>query len=240
MMTEDKILWVARYVEGDMDEAEIAEFETQLKSDDELQQNLKDYNHIHQSLKMKLANNDEFKDTLKGFNKQYFGEEPKVISFKPALKWLSGIAAILVIGLFIWAPWNANLYDTYADDSQMLVTERGAATLTDLDKAAALYNEKNYESAKTALGKLYIKQSSNTMIAYYYGLSLIKTNALDEARKVLIVIYEGESVFKYEAAYSIALSYLKEDKKADAKTWLQKIPAGTTKYELAKELLGKM
>lgn len=239
-MTEDKILWVARYVEGDMDEAEIAEFETQLKGDAELQQNLKDYHDVHQSLKMKLANNDEFKNTLQGFNKQYFGAEPKVVSFKPALKWLSGIAAILVIGLFIWAPWNANLYDTYADDSQMLVTERGAATLTDLDKAAALYNEKDYDGARTALGKLYIKQSSNAMIAYYYGMSLIKTNAIAEARKVLTVIYDGESVFKYEAAYSIALSYLKEDNKVDAKTWLQKIPSETTRYEQAKELIGKM
>lgn len=239
-MTEDKILWVARYVEGDMDEAEIAEFETQLKSDAELQQNLKDYHNIHQSLKMKLASNDELKITLQGFNKQYFAAEPKVVSFKPAIKWLGGIAAILVIGLFIWAPWNTNLYDTYADNSQMLVTERGAATLTDLDKAAALYNEKNYDAARTALGKLYVKQSSNAMIAYYYGISLIKTNAIAEARKVLTVLYDGESVFKYEAAYSIALSYLKEDNKVDAKTWLQKIPAGTTKYEQAKELLGKM
>jgi hypothetical protein len=240
MMIEDKTLWVARYVEGDMDEAEIAEFETHLKGDAELQQNLKDYHHIHQSLKMKLANNDEFKETLRGFNKQYFGAEPKVVSFKPALKWLSGIAAILVISLFIWAPWNANLYDTYADDSKMLVTERGAETLNDLDKAAALYNDKNYEAARTALGKLYIKQSSNAMIAYYYGMSLIKNNALNEARKVLTVLYDGESVFKYEAAYGIALSYLKEENKVDAKTWLQKIPAGTTKYEQAQELLRKM
>ncbi len=239
-MTEDKILWVARYVEGDMDEAEIAEFETQLKSDAELQQNLKDYHHIHQSLKMKLANNDELKNTLQGFNKQYFAAEPKVVSFKPVLKWLSGVAAILVIGLFIWAPWNANLYETYSDDSQMLVTERGAATLTDLDKAAALYNEKDYDGAKTSLKKLYSQQPANAMIAYYYGMSLIKTNAVENARKILTPIFNGESVFKYEAAYSIALSYLKEDNKVDAKTWLQKIPAETTRYEQAQELLGKM
>jgi len=239
-MTEDKILWVARYVEGDMDEAETAEFETQLKGDAELQQNLKDYHDIHQSLKMKLANNDEFKNTLQGFNKQYFGAEPKVVSLKPAIKWLSGIAAILVIGLFVWAPWNTNLYDTYADDSQMLVTERGAATLTDLDKAAAFYNEKNYEAAKTSLQKLHNQQPTNAMVTYYYGMSLLKTNAVDDARKVLTPIYNGESVFKYEAAYSIALSYLKEDNKVDAKIWLQKIPAETTRYEQAQELLGKI
>lgn len=239
-MIEDKVLWVARYVEGDMDEGETAEFETQLKKDKELQQNLRDYQHIHQSLKMKLARNDEFKETLKGFNKQYFGSEQRVVSLKPALKWLSGIAAILVIGLFVWAPWNANLYETYADNSKMLVTERGPESLSELDKAASLYNDMDYEAAKVALGKLYIKQSSNAMIAYYYGMSLVKTNELDEARKIFTVLYDGESVFKYEAAYSVALSYLKEDNKVDAKTWLQKIPAGTTKFEQAKELLGKM
>lgn len=239
-MIEDKILWVARYVEEDMDEAEIAEFEAVLKGDVELQQNLKDYHNIHQSLKMQLANNDEFKATLKDLNKQYFATEPKVVYFKPAIKWLSGIAAILVIGLFIWAPWNSNLYNTYADNSQMLVTERGEATLTDLDKAAALYNDKNYEAAKTSLQKLYHQQPANAMIAYYYGMSLVKTNEINEAREILNVLYNGESVFKYEAAYSIGLSYLKENNKIYAKTWLQKIPAGTTKYEQAKELLGKI
>lgn len=239
-MAEDKILLVARYVEKDMDEAEIADFEARLPNDEVLQQNLKDYENIHQSLKMKLAHDEGLENTLKELNKQYFATEAKVISFKPAIKWFSAIAAILVIGLFIWAPWNANLYNSYADDSKMLVTERGAEVATDLDKAAALYNEKNYEAANVILRQLYLKQQSNAMIGYYYGLSLLKTNAVNEARKVLLPIYDGESVYKYDSAYAIALSYLKEKDKINCKIWLEKIPAETARYEQAKELLEKL
>lgn len=240
MMTEDKILWVARYVEGDMDDAEIADFESHLSTDIVLQQNLKDYIDIHQSLKMKLVTDKELVQTLKGFNKQYFTTEAKVILFKPILKWLGGVAAILVIGLFIWAPWNGNLYESYVDDSKMLVIERGAEVTTDLDKAASFYNEKKYEEAKTILEKLYAKQPLNSIVAYYYGLSLMKTNAIKEARKVLEPIYNGESVYKYDSAYAIALSYLKQNNEAVCKTWLHKIPAETTRYQQAKKLLAEL
>lgn len=239
-MTEDKILLVARYMEGDMDDAEISDFEAQLANDLALQQQLKSYKEIHESLKMKLAGDEEFKATLKGFNKQYFGTEAKVVSFKPTLKWLSGIAAILVIGLFIWAPWNSNLYESYVDESNMLVTERGAAGTNDLDKAAAFYNEQNYQAAGAILEKLYAQQQSNAMIGYYYGLSLLKTNEVEKSRTVLTPIYNGESVFKHDAAYAIALGYLKEDRKADCKIWLEKIPQYAPRYEQARQLLKKL
>jgi negative regulator of sigma E activity len=100
MMIEDKILLTARYVEGDLNETEKADFENRLLSDDELHQHLTNYHDIHQSLAMELANHPvdlQFKATLEELNKQYFVAEPKVISFKPLLKWASGIAAILVV-----------------------------------------------------------------------------------------------------------------------------------------------
>jgi hypothetical protein len=239
-MAEDKILLVARYVEGDMDEVENADFEARLLNDNELQQHFKDYQNIHQTLKMKLADREAFEDTLKGLNTKYFAEAPKVFSFKPSIRWLSGIAAILVIALFIWAPWNANLYESYADDSNMLVTERGAEVATDLDKAASFYNQENYTEANLIFQELYAKQQSNAMIGYYYGLSLIRTNKADKGREILIPLYNGESVYKYDSAYAIALSYLKENNKADCKAWLQKIPVKTTRYKQAKELLAKL
>ena len=69
MMAEDKILLVARYVERDMNEVENADFETRLPNDTELQQNLEDYKHIHQSLKMRLANDDNDQAFIETINK---------------------------------------------------------------------------------------------------------------------------------------------------------------------------
>ncbi|WP_152969609.1 hypothetical protein [Pedobacter sp. Hv1] len=241
-MTEDKILLTARYVEGDMDEAENADFEMRMQSDTELQEHLKDYKHVHQRLKIQLAPDQQdiaFKETLKHTGAQYFAA-PKVVSFKTNLKWLSGVAAVLIIGLLVWAPWRSNLYQTYHIDAQMLVTERGAEKITDLDKAAVLFNDQKYVEAQNLLAKLVQQQPENAMIHYYYGLSLIEINKLVEARSILTPVYGNESVFKYDAAYAIAMSYLKEDQKSDCKIWLQKIPEGTTHYQKAIELLGKL
>jgi tetratricopeptide (TPR) repeat protein len=243
MMIEDKILLTARYAEGDLSEAEQAEFENRLQDDVELKQHLTDYHHIHQSLKMELASTKEdelFKDTLKGFNKEFFVDEPKIIAFKPSLKWLGAVAAVLVIGLLLWAPWNGNLYEQYAGNNQMLVAERGVDQETDLDKAAALYNEKNFAEAQPILESLSLKDSSNAMISYYYGQTLIETNQLTKAREVLQNVYKGESAFKYDAAYAMAMSYLKVNQKAECKLWLQKIPVGTTNYEKAIGLIGEL
>lgn len=242
MMTEDKILLTARYVEGDMDEAENADFEMRMQNDPELQQHLKDYNQIHQRLKIQLAPDQQdiaFKETLKQTSPVYFAE-PKVVSFKRNLKWLSSIAAVLIIGLLVWAPWRSNLYETYHSGAQMLVAERGAEKTTDLDKAAAFFNDKKYAEAEVILAKLTQQQPENAMINYYYGLALIETDNLTKSRTILDPIYNGESVFKYDAAYAMAMSFLKEDNKVACKTWLEKIQSGTAPYQKAKELLTKL
>lgn len=242
-MIEDKILLTARYAEGDLNEAEQTAFENRLQNDEELKQHLTDYNYIHQSLKMQLASNQDdelFRDTLRNLGQQYFTPAPKVVSFKPYLKWITGIAAVLVIGLMIWAPWNGNLYHQYAGDSQMLVAERGAVQETDLDKAATFYNEKKFAEAQQILEKISIQQPNNAMIQYYYAQTLIQADSLTKARTMLESIYNGESVFKYDAAYAVAMSYLKENQKVECKLWLQKIPAGTTNYQKAQDLMLKL
>ncbi len=244
-MTEDKILWTAQYVEGDLSDTERVEFERLLTKDAILQQHLVDYYHIHNSLKMKLAEDDGrnvLVDTLKVLNRAHFAtpvEKPKVIKLNTYLKWVSSVAAILVVGLFIWAPWQGNLYEQYHKQSQMAVAERGAEK-TDLDVAAGLFNEKKYNDAKPILAKLNTADSQNAMVAYYYSVSLLETNEIAKSRTLLEVLFNGESVYRYDAAYVLAMSYLKEEKVEDAKFWLEKIPSGATQFKQAQTLLNKL
>jgi len=238
-MTEDKILLTARYVEGDMDQVERAGFEKRMQEDADLQQHLKDYNEIHQSLKIHLATDqkDQLIDTLNAFNEQYFKAESKVVLMKQYIKWFTAVAAVLFAGLLIWAPWQEDLYHSYAIGNKMMVTERGAEKETRLDKAASLYNKGDYNAAKNLLEKEYTIQPNNAMLGYYYGISLIETAQINEGRGILLKIFAGESVFKYDAAYFIAMSYLKEKNRTGCKAWLQKIPAGTSHYNQAQELI---
>ena len=237
---EDKILSASRYAAKDMDDIEIADFEARLKTDAQLKQYVADYTNLDQSLKIHLhpsSDDQSFKDTLASLNKKHFVPEAKVRSLKATYKWLSGVAAMLIMGLLIWVPWQGNLYDKYALNSEMMVTERGADAVTDLDRAASLYNQKKYLDAQPLLAKQYALQPKNALVGFYYGITLIETEQPVKARKILTEIYDGNSAFKYDAAYYIALSFLKEKNKVECKLWLQKIPSDTRLYPIAKQLM---
>ncbi|MBB5440540.1 tetratricopeptide (TPR) repeat protein [Pedobacter sp. AK017] len=250
MMYEEKLLTVARYLEGDMEPQEKQQFETLLQSDQELQDLLDAYKNIHQTLKMKIAPSQEDKDveaTLTSFGKQYFkqgaipdtAKDAKVISLSSYMKWIS-VAAILIVGLFVWAPWNTDLYERYGISKEMSVVERGDGNKNNIEKAADLYNAGDFDAAGKILEKEYLADTANSLVAYYYGITLIETNKADEARRILIGLYAGKSVFKYEAAYYIGLSYLKQNNHAQALEWLEKIPQGSPVYEKAQELIKKI
>lgn len=261
-MNEDKLLAVARYLEGDMETGEKAAFESSLQADVELQELVARYKDVHQTLKIKIAPDEQdrhVEDTLQGLNQQYFRnevpsveapvseaavneapvKEGKTVSLKPYIKWLS-VAAVLVIGLLIWAPWSSGLYEKYSFSKQMSVTERGADNQAQLSKAAELYNKGDYAEARKILGKEYMFNPQNPLLAYYFAITLIETGQSYEARTVLQHLSEGQSVFKYDATFYVALSLLKEDKKAEAIQWLQKIPQENANYAKAQELIAEL
>lgn len=247
-MNEEKLLTVARYLEGDMELQEKNAFEALLQTDTELQELLAEYKNVHQTLKIKIAPSAEDQQlaaTLSSLNQQYFKDRAadentaKVISFRPYLKWIS-IAAVLVIGLLVWAPWSANLYEKYSISREMSVAERGDGSEDTLQKAAELYNAKDFTGAGNILEKAHAAAPEDAMLAYYYGLTLIETGKSAAARAILSKLYAGESVFKYDAAYAVALSYVKEKDHPKALEWLKKIPEGSANYSKADELIKKI
>ena len=248
-MNEEKLLTVARYLEGDMEQEEKQGFEAKLQADIELQQILREYEDIHQTLKMQLApdaQDQHVRQTLQQLNQQYFKTEglpakteAKVFSIKPYLKWIS-VAAVLIIGLLVWAPWSADLYEQYAISRQMSVAERGIGQEEPLGQAATLFNKKDYAAARKILQRQYMENPNNPLLSYYFSITLIETGQEYEARTVLMKLSEGESAFKYDATYYVALSFLKEDKKNEAIEWLKKIPEGTANYNKAQELIARL
>ena len=260
MGNEDKILAVARYLEGDMEQQERDAFEARLSQDPELQELIIQYKDIHQTLKMKIAPQEadlQVRETLATMNKKHFKSEAieddsyvaltqagmpkgaKVVSFKPYLKWVS-IAAVLIIGLFVWAPWSSSLYDQYSYSKQMTVAERGADEQDKLTKAAVLFNEGDYAGARKLLQQECMMSPQNPLLAYYFAITLIETGQEYEARTVLINLYNGESAFKYDAAFYVALSFVKQNDHKQALGWLAKIPGDNVNFGKAQSLMQKL
>src|SRR5690606_30296569 len=102
-MTEDKILWTARYAEGDLNEAESLAYEDQLRHDEELKEYLLHYHDAHGSLRMFMGYDDgrnALVATLEKLNQEHFGDEPqieenivgqqpKVLKLSAYLRWVS-------------------------------------------------------------------------------------------------------------------------------------------------------
>jgi hypothetical protein len=213
---------------------------------------------IYSNLKYKLAPDAQdkaFESSLKEMRASYFAtgqaaaelpqesvqlKEAKVVSLQSYLKWATGVAAVLMVGLFIWAPWNTSLYEDYAISQTLSVAERGQAEANTMSRAAEYYNKKDYAAAKPLFAEAYQAAPEDALTGYYYAITLIETREEDKGRAILTDIYNGESVFKYDAAFYIALSHVKQDQKKEAVDWLNKIPAGNNHYDASQELKKKL
>jgi thioredoxin-like negative regulator of GroEL len=133
-----------------------------------------------------------------------------------------------------------DLFEKYAATTMVAPAERGEATDDPLQLAVAAFNAKDYTVASYHLTQARIKDTTSSFVNFYYGVSLLQTNRIAEAREMFNQLYAGQSAFKYEAAFYQALTFLKEDNKALCKEWLQKIPADALTYSKAQELLKKL
>lgn len=242
-MDNDQLLLASRYADGEMDKQEQQEFELLLNTDAQLRDYVVQYKQAALALKNHFAADeglDNLKQTLGQLNNTYFKPEAKIVSFKAYTRWVSGVAAVLIIGLFIFNPWRKSLYDQYSTATTMSVTERGEGPQTNLEKAADLYNKKAFTEAEPMLAKAYATDPKNSLAAYYYSITLIQDKKEAQGRAILQQLYKGESAFKYDAAYNIALSYVKQKDNANARKWLKNVPPGTSNYNKAKELEGKL
>lgn len=241
--TEEEI---ALYVNGDMTGADQQQFEQLLQRDKTLQEHVQQYRQILSALRTKLApdaQDQALKQTLSTLNEEHFGHaEDKIRPVGVYIKWAiaaAAVAIILIINLF--HPWRQNdLYTEYATLQMVTAAERGDHTDTLLQQAAVAFNTQQYGLAQKELVTAYKLEPDNALIKFYYAVTLVETGDHQTGQPMLEQIYAGNSVFKYDAAYFLALSYLKINNQESCRKWLQKIPSGTTRYAQAQSLISHL
>lgn len=248
---------IARYADHEMSAEERAAFEAALDTDPELQQQLAGYRDIERALQQHFTpdeQREQLQATMKGLRSEFFTDQAvdapvavttpaapaKVVSFNRYLKAAVAIAAVLVIGLFVWKPWQTDLYTQYADAKMIRQEERGGHFDTVMTQATTAFNNREFTTAAVLLAELVQKEPDNSFANFYFGVALLQSDKVEAARRVFVPLFNGESAFKYEAAFYQALSYLKEKNKAAAKEWLEKIPADAANYAKAQEVLKRI
>lgn len=251
---------IARYVDDQMTADERQAFDAALETDPELQQQMALYLDVDTTLQQQFGRDEQreqLQGTLQQMRQEYFGEKAaspldtasapqtgvqpaKVIPFKRYLGAAIAVAAVLIVGLFVWNPFAPNLYEKYAATQMVAQVERGSHIDTVLQDATTAFNNKEFTVAAVMLAEVVQQQPDNSYALFHFGVALLQTDQIPLARAVFEKLFKGESAFKYEAAFYEALSYLKEKDKDTAKDWLEKIPADAANYSKAQELMEKL
>jgi hypothetical protein len=237
---------IARYAEGEMTAGEQAAFEAALATNETLQQQLALYREVHGSLQQHFAHDakrEQLQHTLKDLRREFFvtaSAPAKVVPLKQYVLRAVAVAAIAIAVVFVWQPWQPSLLKQYAEMQMPAPVERGSTTDSLLQQAVTAFNEDNFVLAAGLLQQVQQQDTANSYVNFYYGVALFQTGKLQNARDIFTRLYNGESAFKFDAAFYQALSYLKEDNKGACKEWLQKIPADAPNYAKAQTLLDKL
>jgi len=240
MATYDKS-YMIRYLEGELTPEERAGFEAALQSDPALVAELAECRELMETLRQRLPQDDTkaaLRRSMQELNRVHFKRGAKLVSFKRYYTGVAAVAAIIILAVVLWP--RGDYMDRWGATQMLSSSERGDNTDTLLQQASVYFNNKQFDKALPLLEKAVAVDSSNTMALFYRGVTKLHTHAIDAGRRDLERVYGSESVFRYEAAFYVAISYAQEKNTAVAKEWLQKIPEGTAVSEKAGELRKKM
>ncbi|MBO9728097.1 MAG: hypothetical protein J7623_05610 [Chitinophaga sp.] len=220
---------IIRYEDGDMLPEERQQFELALQQDATLAAALAQYREVKTTLSARLQPDpqlDALKQTLQEQRPGHFGRTGKVVSIKKYLTAVGAVAAILAgVLLFRFYTRDTNYMETYGNIEMQVAVERGNNADSLLQSAALYFNEKDYTKVIPLLDTYLKTDSSSQMALYYRGIAATHTGQTASGLEDLKKVFEGESIFKYDAAFYIALYYAQQQNRKEARVWLKLIPA---------------
>ncbi|MEZ5023295.1 MAG: hypothetical protein R2728_08565 [Chitinophagales bacterium] len=265
--SEDIQKQIEAYLLGTLSEVELQQFEALLEEDNSLATfvgNLKEVNEVLQNDSWAFSdldiNNPKTKEYLDFYlddkNKAFYnqlkdlsnGKEKKKFNIR-TLWQVASVAALIVIGIFIFKPSNSidynQLYSSYMNvDEIPSFTERGIN-----DSVFALieknFNAKNYSQTIEIISmyETNFPPEKTDFINIYKGITYTELGRYDEATSLLSEeSVFSESLYNQMSQWFLALNYLKAEKIAEAKQILKEIAKNKQhyKFEEARAILKKL
>ncbi len=228
---------IEAYINGELSEEQLVEFEHALKEDRQLQEQV----DLHIDIQKVLADQDalELKRQLVDIARE-MPKEPKTGISR--YLYLSIAATIVLFISLVFVLQNSrksevelfqNYYTEYPAESRL----RGHVEETSFEEAMKLYENGMYLQAINAFQSEFAKDTSNHLILIYLGNCYIKTQKWDSAANILQKV-PTNSRFVYEAYWFRALSNLRDNRLEPAKELLTKLVSANSIYKKkAAELL---
>ncbi|RFS21375.1 tetratricopeptide repeat protein [Chitinophaga silvatica] len=239
-LPDTDLLDADRFLNGQMPEAERQSFSERLQDSPLLSQQVKRFNIVRQLLAQRIcpdSRRDELQHLLYMHRNAWYTLKDN--SGIPILRYVilvALVAATIAILLFI-SPWRKNIYKQFAS-TEMQIPDVDSIRLP--EAAIHLFNHGHFNEAIKLLNDVLKTNPGNVYARFYRSVALIDLNQLDTARQDLLLVYNNSSELRSDAAFYIALSYLKEGHRQECLEWLLKIQPGAPTYIKAQKLIEEL
>ena len=233
----------ALYVMNELPESEKQAFEQQLNEQPALQEIVEQGREAIEWLRRTLTPDNtkrELMQILADMRQRWFYGKERDTN---RMGWyVMGITvfAILMAGLLFISPWRKDVYRQFAPTEMVHHHVPNNDTSRLLHEASRNFNRRRFATAIQQLNRVVELDPSNTFARYYRGVSLVEINQQTQARADLQAVYDSNEPFRYDAAFYMALSFLKERDKQQALEWLLKIPPQAAVYAKAQKLMEEL
>ncbi len=239
-MTADDLAAADRFLTGQMSEAEKKLFDARLKTDATLNQQVKRFELFRQLLAQRICK-DTSRDALlhqlfSRRNAWFTLRESTPTHIRNIVILIALFAAGIAIMLYV-SPWRKNIYRQFAS-TEMQAPDADSLRLP--EEAIEKFNRGHFAEAITILDKVLQQYPNNLYARYYRGVCKVDLNQLQPARADLTQVYQQSNDLKYEAAFYMGLSYLKEGHKQECLDWLLKIPPQAPNYIKVQKLIEEL
>lgn len=247
---DNDIAQIEKYLAGEFNKEELMAFEKRLQEDSSFAETFALYKTIENE--MKTADDErELTENLSQLTKKHFHpqKETRVIPLNPRIKkwWrYAAAAAALITILLLFKPWqdsplsNGEIYAQYAIPEELPIVARGTNEDSLLIKASELFNKKDYTAAIPLLDSITKLRPAEAQLQLSLGISYLNTGKFDLAINRFDALAAGQSIYKYDALAWKALTFLKQDKRADCIAVLQQIPVNAANYNKAEKMIKKL
>ncbi|NSL90128.1 tetratricopeptide repeat protein [Chitinophaga solisilvae] len=239
-MSEDDLLASDRFLSGHMTEPERREFMTRIQADATFSQQVKRFDFFRQLLAQKICPDDdreELKHQLFSHRNAWFTlREATPAPIRNLIILVALIAAGIAVLLYV-SPWRKNIYRQYAS-TEMQSPDTDSLRLP--EEAIRQFDRGHYSDAIRILNQTLAQYPGNLYARYYRGVCRVDLNQLNPAREDLLTVFGQSALLRNEAAFYMALSYLKEGRKQQCLDWLLKIPPEASNYLKVQKLINEL
>lgn len=247
-MEKEHYILFENYLSNKLTNEELLNFELRLKTDLDFNELFNIYKNMSSFLENKYKDEENlkaFKENLKHVSNSHFNKEENKIVKQEKPKRLSlykyAIAAsvVLLFGFFLFNQFSNPEYSDYSQYGTVSLTVRGSNS-TLLKTAEEAFNNKDFTKADKVLENLINQDKNNSELKLYRAISNIELNNFKTSDVLLNDLRNGDSVYKYTAAWYLALSKLKQNNKDACIEILKTIPEDSDNYNQVKKLLNKL